>query len=114
MYVELGFALAGACLVLLTVMLAPTSMITTAGQTIDVQKGLLRMVCLVGSLVGLVGLLLAFPYGPRDKVVVDALGNVRGADEPLVPPSVTLAEAGGRGESYSRSAPALRPWCWRW
>ena len=72
------------------------------------------MVCLVGSLVGLVGLLLAFPYGPRDKVVVDALGNVRGADEPLVPPSVTLAEAEGARRELLESAPALRPWCWRW
>ena len=95
-YVRLGFALAGAGLVVVTVMLAPTSMSTTAGQTINLQKGLLPTVCLVGSLIGLVGLLLAFPYGPREKVVVEAMGNVRGADEPLVPPSGPPPAARGR------------------
>jgi len=52
------------------------------------QKGLLIWVCLVGSLIALVGLLLSFPYGRREKVVVDVLGNVRGVDEPVVPSSV--------------------------
>jgi hypothetical protein len=37
---------------------------------------------MVGSVLGIVGLLLAFPYGPREQVVVDAAGNVRDAHEP--------------------------------
>ena len=86
--VRLGLGLAGAGLVLVTALLAPTN-VSTAGQTIqDAQKGLLPTVCLVASLIALAGLLLSFPYGPREKLVVDASGNVRGADEPVVSPSV--------------------------
>jgi hypothetical protein len=37
-------------------------------------------------------LLLSFPYGSSKKVVVDILGNVHGADEPFVLPSVPPQE----------------------
>lgn len=84
-YVRLGLGLAGAGLVLLTALFAPTS-ITASGLTFaEVHMGWPPMVCLVGSVIALVGLLLAFPYGPMDRVVVDVAGNVRGADDPPMP-----------------------------
>lgn len=84
-YLRLGLAMAGASLVLLTTLIGPTT-ITASGQTFDdVHRGWPPTVCLVGSVIIFIGLLLAFPYGPRDKVVVDVAGNLRGADEPVVP-----------------------------
>lgn len=86
--VRLGIGLFGAGLILVTALLAPTS-VTTAGQTVhDAQKGLLPSVCLVAALIALAGLLLSFPFGPTAKVVIDASGNVRGAGDPLVSQSV--------------------------
>jgi hypothetical protein len=111
--VWLGFMVAGVGLVLVTALLAPTS-VTNAGQTVDdTQKGLLPMVCLVSSLIAFVGLLLTFPYGPREKVVVDVLGNVRGADELVVPPEEPpLAQTPAqpeRREAGRRGARRRRP-----
>jgi len=86
--VRKGFGLLGAGLILVTALLAPRS-ISEGFWLVHVtgQKGLLPWVCVVGSLIILAGLLLSFPYGPREKVVVDVLGNVRSADEPVPPPS---------------------------
>jgi hypothetical protein len=82
-YLWLGIALAGAVLVLGIALLGGTPPDVESGLAMDdPQKGLIVWVCLVGSVLAIIGLLLAFPYGPRERVIVDAAGNVRGADEP--------------------------------
>lgn len=115
--VRLGFGFVGAGLVLAIAMLAPMS-ITSSGQTIqDVRNGLLPTVCLVGSLVALAGLLLALPYGPGDRIVVDVTGNVRGADEPAIVPAVPVqapssdlgAPAAGPGPAMASTSGILLP-----
>jgi hypothetical protein len=93
-FVRLGFGLVGAGMVLATALLAPMSL-TSSGETIpNIQNGMLPTVCLVGSLVALVGVLLAFPFGPTDRIVVDVSGNVRGADEPVVLPALPAPTTG--------------------
>ncbi len=86
--VRLGLGLVGVGVVLAS-LLALMGGITPSGETLYVQFGLLPTACLVGSLIALVGLLLSFPYGPSEKVVVDASGNVRGAGELVGPQSVS-------------------------
>jgi len=86
-YIWLGMGLLGAVLVLGIALFGGTPPDVESGLAMDdPQKGLIVWVCLVGSVLAIVGLLLAFPYGPREQVLVDAAGNVRGADEPAPTP----------------------------
>lgn len=86
-YLWLGIGLLGAVLVLGIALFGGTPPDVESGLAMDdPQRGLIVWVGLVGSVLGIVGLLLAFPYGPRERIVVDAAGNVRGADEPVRTP----------------------------
>ena len=89
--VTLGVGLVGVALVLVSAVLAPTS---SGGSSsllqLTGQKGLLPTMCVPASLIAIFGLLLAFPYGPRERVVVDGSGNVRGVGEPVDLPSMAL------------------------
>jgi len=89
--------------------LLPPGNVTTTGLAIgDAQRGLLPTVCLVGSLLTIVGLLLSFPYGSREKLVVDFAGNVRGINEPaLPPPAAAQHSAQGLAMMGSDGLPAL-------
>lgn len=86
-YLWRSVGLIGAVLVLAVALFGGTPPDVESGLTMDdPQRGLQVWVAVVSSLIGIVGLLLAFPYGSREKVVVDAMGNVRGADEPAQDP----------------------------
>jgi hypothetical protein len=87
---RVGFGLLGALLVVVTSLLAPRIGMTGIG---DVRMGVLYWICLATGGLAVVGLLLAFPYGRLgERVIVDALGNVRSADEPdaTQPPPPTV------------------------
>ena len=86
--VRLGIGLAGGILVLVTALLGPTSVATSGVSVQDVERGLLPTVCLVGSLIALLGLVLSFPYGPRERLIIDVSGNVTSAAEVVAPPAV--------------------------
>ena len=89
--VTLGVGLVGVALVLVSAMLAPTSSGASSSLLqLTGQKGLLPTLCVPASLIAVFGLLLAFPYGPREKVVVDGTGNVRGVGERVDLPSTAL------------------------
>jgi hypothetical protein len=107
--VALGFGLVGVTLVLMSALLAPTS----SGENSSLlqltgQRGLLPTMCLPASLIAIFGLLLAFPYGPREKVVVDGTGSVRGVDEPVVLTSVQLQPESSPQQTASTTPPSAR------
>jgi Regulator of chromosome condensation (RCC1) repeat len=86
--VRLCIGIVGAGLVLVTALFGPTSLAVSGVSIRDVERGLLPTVCLVGSLIALFGLVLSFPYGPRERVIIDASGNVTSGAGAVVPPAV--------------------------
>lgn len=85
-YARVGSWVLGSGLVLATALIAPATFdIATREQIADAKTGVIPSVCLVGSIVALAGLLLALPFGRSDRVVIDAMGNVRGVDERAEP-----------------------------
>ena len=84
--VALAIGLLGVGLILATALVAPVS----RGESLSLlqltgQKSLLPTLCIVAGVTAIFGLLLAFPYGPREKVVIDGLGNLRRVGRPELP-----------------------------
>ena len=76
---RVALGMLGAGLVVVTSLLAPTTMGATGSSISDTQRGSLPWISLVGGGLAFILLLLSFPYGPREQVTVDGAGNVHHA-----------------------------------